>query len=85
MWTWSHQDKERVFSVMDVQKGAYSLVEKSVPGGRVLAIAATEERMWIGTTVSIPVRMFHADDIKFRNILRTRVGSDRNLSNELCG
>ena len=69
--------------MMDVQKGAHSLVEKKIPGGRVLAIAATEEQMWIGTTVSLPVCMICADNVEFRNISRICVGNDQNISNEL--
>ena len=52
LWTWSRHDKERNFSVLDVRKGVYSLLEKSAPGGRVLAMTATEKRVWLGTAVS---------------------------------
>jgi len=55
LWTWSRQDKERNFSVLDVRKGVYSLLEKSAPGGRVLAMTATEKRVWLGTAVSHPI------------------------------
>ena len=52
LWTWARQDKERNFSVMNVRKGVYSLSGKSAPGGRVLAMTATEQRVWIETAIS---------------------------------
>ena len=55
LWSWSRQDMERNFSILDVQKGVFSLPEKNSPGGRVYAMAATGEihkRIWTATAVS---------------------------------
>ena len=55
LWTWSRQDLERNFSILDVEKGVFNLPEKNSPGGRVYAMAATGEvhkRIWITTAVS---------------------------------
>ena len=55
LWTWARQDTERNFSIFDARKGVFHLPEKSAPGGRVYAMAATGEvdkRIWIATAVS---------------------------------
>ena len=55
LWTWSRQDTERNFSIFDIRKGVFHLPEKSAPGGRVYAMAATGEvdkRIWIATDAS---------------------------------
>lgn len=55
LWTWSRQDLERNFSILDVEKGFFNLPEKVSAGGRVYAMAATGEvhkRIWITTAVS---------------------------------
>lgn len=55
LWMWSRQDTERNFSIFDARKGVFHLPEKSAPGGRVYAMAATGEvdkRIWIATDAS---------------------------------
>lgn len=55
LWTWARQEGDRNFSILDVQKGIFSLPKKIAPGGRVYCMTATgevEKRIWIGTSVS---------------------------------
>ena len=58
IWTWSKQHAERNFSVIDVQRGVFTLPKKPAAGGRASAITSAgngEERIWIGTHVSVCV------------------------------
>ena len=60
VWTWSKQDADRNFSIIDVQRGVFNLQGMPAAGGRVTAITSAvdgEERIWIGTRVSVYVCM----------------------------
>lgn len=55
VWTWARQDVERNFSVLDSDKGIFTVPERNSPGGRVFCMTSTGEvdkRIWIGTAVS---------------------------------
>lgn len=55
VWTWARQDVERNFSVLDADKGIFTVPERHSGGGRVFCMTSTGEmdkRIWIGTAVS---------------------------------
>lgn len=55
VWTWARQDVERNFSILDADKGIFTVPERHSGGGRVFCMTSTGEmdrRIWIGTAVS---------------------------------
>lgn len=55
VWTWARQDVERNFSILDADKGIFTVPERPSSGGRVFCMTSTGEmdkRIWIGTAVS---------------------------------
>lgn len=55
VWTWARQDVERNFSILDADRGIFTVPERHSTGGRVFCMTSTGEvdkRIWIGTAVS---------------------------------
>jgi hypothetical protein len=54
VWIWGGHKADRVFSVLDVERGVFRANKKSCPGAKALCTTRVGNTMWIGNKVGNP-------------------------------